>query len=251
MPNRIVKRVQTLMADSLHRKPAERPPGNAIVSFTFDDFPRSAWTVGGGVLAEYGMRGTYYASLALMTKRTPVGEMFEVQDLEALAAAGHELACHTHDHALCCDMSAGELLSNCEENQRRLAEVLPDYRLRTFSFPEGVVTPAAKALLNTRYDSCRTIESGINGNSVDLGFLRANAVYARSHFPKLKQLIRENARTKGWLILYTHDIGECPSAWGCTPQQFRDLVSWVVDSGAEVLAVGEATNRFISQSRAT
>ncbi|MGZ6012840.1 MAG: hypothetical protein ACXWK0_13450, partial [Caulobacteraceae bacterium] len=33
-----------------------------VVSFTFDDFPRSALTEGGGVLRERGWAGTYYAA---------------------------------------------------------------------------------------------------------------------------------------------------------------------------------------------
>ena len=100
------QRLQRLMAEKLHRKPARSLSDNAIVSFTFDDFPRSAWTAGGKVLAEYGVRGTYYASLGLMGQNTPVGEMFGPPEIEAVAEAGHELACHTHDHALCSDLSS-------------------------------------------------------------------------------------------------------------------------------------------------
>src|SRR5579863_2515511 len=96
-----VQRVERLMAGRCHRKSACRHLGKAIVSFTFDDFPRSAWTAGGRILGEYGASGTYYASLGLMGKTTLVGEMFDRRDLEAAAEAGHELACHTYDHVLC------------------------------------------------------------------------------------------------------------------------------------------------------
>jgi peptidoglycan/xylan/chitin deacetylase (PgdA/CDA1 family) len=245
MTTALVQRVQKLIAGRFHRKPALRPPGNAMVSVTFDDFPRSAWTLGGSILGEYGARGTYYVSLGLMGRITSVGEIFERGDLERLVAAGHELACHTHDHALCCDLNGAELLDNCEQNQRRMADLLNGYQPRAFSFPEGVVTLSAKTLLNSVYASCRTIEPGINGNSIDLGFLRANAIYSKSNFHKWQEIIRINAEKKGWLILYTHDISARPSRWGCTPEQFRAVLTCVAKSGAEILSVTEAANRFI------
>jgi hypothetical protein len=145
---------------------------------------------------------------------------------------------------LCCDLNSRELRANCEENQRHMADVLGGYRPRSFSFPEGVVTLSAKRLLSSIYDSCRTIEPGINSNPVDLGFLRANSVYSTSPFHKLQKLIQLNRNEKGWLILYTHDIGAQPSPWGCTPEQFRAIVACVAESGTEILPVAEATNRF-------
>jgi peptidoglycan/xylan/chitin deacetylase (PgdA/CDA1 family) len=243
-----IQRAQRLTAQRFHRKSAARPGGNAIVSFTFDDFPRSAWTAGGQILGEYGVRGTYYVSLGLMDKTTPVGEMFDRRDLEAVAEAGHELACHTHDHALCCNLNSERLLANCKRNQSLMSEMLGGYRLRNFSFPEGVVNASAKALLNSVYDSCRTIEPGINRDQVDLGFLRANRVYSTTPEHALREIIRRNHLSNGWLILYTHDIDVRPSQWGCTPEQFRAVAAWAVDSGAEILPIGDATKRFLYSS---
>jgi peptidoglycan/xylan/chitin deacetylase (PgdA/CDA1 family) len=244
-----LQKVQKVMARKLHPKWAFRPAGNALVSFTFDDFPRSAWTAGGKVLAEYGVRGTYYAALGLMGKTTAVGEMFGRQELEALAEGGHELACHTHDHALCSHVDKRDLLTNCEKNQLRMSEMLGGYRPRNFSFPEGVVTVSAKALLTSVYDTCRTIEPGINCDPVDLSFLLANPVYSASSTRKLQEKIQRNRRLKGWLILYTHDISRRPSAWGCTPEEFRAVVGCAADSGAEILPICDAMKRFVFAPR--
>lgn len=245
-----VQRLQRLVAARRHLKSACRSSGKAIVSFTFDDFPRSAWSIGGRVLGEFGVSGTYYASLGLMGKMTPIGAMFDRRDLAAVAEAGHELACHTYDHVLCRDLPAAALLANCERNQMRMSEMLGGYRPTSFSYPEGVVTSSAKALLNSVYDSSRTIEPGINADPVDLGFLRANRVYSTSSAHKLQEMIRANVRRNGWLILYTHDISLHPSPWGCTPEQFRAVVASAAGSGAEILAVGDATKRFLCASQA-
>ena len=244
----VVQRVERWMAAKQNRKLASRTVRTPMVSFTFDDFPRSAWTAGGKVLGEYGAKGTYYAALGLMGKTTPIGKMFDRRDLEEVVEAGHELACHTHDHVLCRDLTGMDLLANCEQNRWRMSEMLGGYRPRNFSFPEGVVTASAKALLTPLYDSCRTIEPGINGDRVDLAFLRANRVYSTSPARRLQEIIRMNQLKRGWLILYTHDISGRPSPWGCRPEEFRAVVACAADSGAEILPIGDATQRFLCPS---
>ena len=69
-----------------------------VISFTFDDFPRSALLNGGRILHDRGLAGTYYASLGLMGRTAPTGEIFKREDLEELIRQGHELGCHTFDH---------------------------------------------------------------------------------------------------------------------------------------------------------
>jgi peptidoglycan/xylan/chitin deacetylase (PgdA/CDA1 family) len=197
------------------------------------------------MLSERGLNATYYASAGLMSGKTVVGELFNRSDLTSLVGAGHELACHTVDHARCCDVHGAELVLKCEENRRQVSEMLDGYKLRNFSFPEGVVNPASKALLSSIYDTCRTIEPGINSDPIDLGFLRANSVYACVPISKVAEVIRENARRRGWLILYTHDVRNAPSGYGCTPEYFRDALNCALDSGADVLTVADARKRFV------
>src|SRR5690349_7816873 len=53
-----------------------------LISFSFDDFPQSAFFEAGAILGRYGLRGTYYASLGLMGKQSPTGPMFKAEDLK-------------------------------------------------------------------------------------------------------------------------------------------------------------------------
>src|ERR1051326_7690424 len=102
MPSTLPIRVlRGLRAAGLERLASSRPadivwPGGAV-SFTFDDFPRSALTAGGRILEEYGLRGTYYASLQLAGSVGDLGPMFEREDVLAAHALGPELACHTYN----------------------------------------------------------------------------------------------------------------------------------------------------------
>jgi peptidoglycan/xylan/chitin deacetylase (PgdA/CDA1 family) len=232
------------MAARFARKLAVRAVATSIVSFTFDDFPRSALTLGGKMLTDHGWRGTYYAAMRLMGTTTSVGPIFTRGDLDDLLSAGHELACHTADHVSCFSISAKHFLDRCAENRRSAAAMLSGYPLRNFSFPYGDVTLAAKRSLRLEYDTCRSIEGGINSDPVDLGFLRANRIYSQLPIEPLKLLIRANAAENGWLVLYTHDVAANPSPYGCTPEYFEEVLRCVLASGADVVTVGEAANRY-------
>lgn len=242
--SRIERYCRKRIAQRLGRKRARQVPASPIVSFTFDDFPRSALTVGGALLAEKGLRGTYYISMGLMGQRSNEGEMYDAQDLETLVEKGHEPACHTFSHLYCPQAPAGEIERECEQNRRAAAKVLGGYRLRNFSFPSGGVTRSAKATATSIYDSCRTVECGINRNPIDLGFLRANAVYSNRPIDELHRLVEENVKQAGWLIFYTHDVSQHPSPVGCTPAYFSEILCSAVASGARIMTVAEAVSRF-------
>jgi peptidoglycan/xylan/chitin deacetylase (PgdA/CDA1 family) len=182
--------------------------------------------------------------MGLMGEQTPVGRIFDRGDLDSACEQGHELACHTLDHLLCSEVEAAELVENCRANQDRAREIQGAQPLRNFSYPEGVVTLAAKRTLSSVYDSCRTIEPGFNLDPIDLGYLRANRIYSKPGIEMAKELVRQNEARKGWLIFYTHDVDETPSPYGCTPEEFAQVVETAVRSGAQILPVREALTRF-------
>ena len=92
-----------------------------VISFTFDDFPRSALINGGAILREHGFAGTYYASLGLMGTKAPTGEIFMREDLDELIQQGHELACHTFDHYDSWDTAPSEFEASILRNHEAVA----------------------------------------------------------------------------------------------------------------------------------
>ena len=61
---------------------------SAVISFTFDDFPRSALLNAGAILRERGVAGTYYASFGIMGRKTTTAELFTRDDLGELVQQG-------------------------------------------------------------------------------------------------------------------------------------------------------------------
>src|SRR6266849_3925160 len=86
-----------LLSHFLSRKVSLGDAG-PLISFSFDDFPRTAYTVGGSILQEFNARGTYYVTPWLMDKVNDLGEQYHLEDVRSLVEQGHELASHTYSH---------------------------------------------------------------------------------------------------------------------------------------------------------
>ena len=220
-----------------------------LASFTFDDFPQSAWTTGGAILRRFGLRGTYYASFGLMDRSTPNGKMFSLQDVKSLLEEGHELGCHTFDHYNSWKTKPMIFEGSVIKNRRVLEEMLPGVSFRTLAYPISEPHPLIKRRVGRYFLSCRS-----GGRSPNVGVIDLNALGAcfleqsRDNPGALKELIDRNCRERGWLVFATHDISNSPSPYGCTPELFEDIVSYVVSSGTRVLPVVRAL-AMLSDSR--
>ena len=77
--------------------------------------------------------------------------------------------------------------------------------------------------------------------SADLNGLRAQKLYSPSMTEeKLTEMFDATAQSRGWLILYTHDVETYPSEWGCTPKLLDFAVRMALGSGCKVLPVNHA-----------
>jgi peptidoglycan/xylan/chitin deacetylase (PgdA/CDA1 family) len=219
-----------------------RLPGDApIVSFTFDDFPRSALRVGGAILRSYGARGTFYAAMGLMGQVNALGPQFCPEDLQTLLEDGHELGSHTFGHVSGRSTSLPSFEADVLKGKQAVEEIAGAGPLHQFSYPYGQVTFRAKRRLGAGMSSCRGIFGGVNQSPVDLNLLRANSLYSESlNLAGIRRLLELNEQRRSWLIFYTHDVSGCPSSFGCTPAEFESVVRLAVRSRARVLPIGQA-----------
>jgi peptidoglycan/xylan/chitin deacetylase (PgdA/CDA1 family) len=212
-----------------------------VISFTFDDFPRSALINGGAILRERGITGTYYASFGLMGEKAPTGDIFTREDLDELVRQGHELACHTFDHCDSWETSPDEFEASIRRNRRAVGEQRPGLTLRSFSYPISSPRSETKRRVQAHYQCARGGGQTFNVGIADLNYLKAFFIeQSRDNFNAIRQLIDANARANGWLIFATHDICDAPSRFGCTSQFFNLIVEHSAKSGATVLPVSDA-----------
>jgi len=229
-------------ASSLRFRREVEMRGNApCISFTFDDFPRSAVHRAGEIFAPFDIRATYYASFGLMGTEAPTGQIFVPGDVTALLAKGHELGCHTFAHSHAWDTSPAEFERSILRNEAARVEIAPQAAFGTFSYPISVPRPAAKRIAARHFFGCRCGGQTYNAGRMDVNLLSAFFIEkSRDDLPAIHALIEENAVNQGWLIFATHDISEQPTPYGCTPAVFEAVVKHAVASGARILPVSEA-----------
>jgi peptidoglycan/xylan/chitin deacetylase (PgdA/CDA1 family) len=217
------------------------------ISFTFDDFPKSALDNGGSVLKELGVRGTYYASLGLTGKRNETGEIFLADDLKRVLEDGHELGCHTYGHCHAWETSPRDFRRSIQENRQALARLAAGAKFRTFSYPVECPRPANKRSASKSFLCSRGGGQTFNRGVVDSNLLLAFFLEQGRDDPMaIKRLITQNCQANGWLIFATHDVQEIPSIYGCTTSFFREIVEHSINSGARVIPVVEAYEAIAS-----
>jgi peptidoglycan/xylan/chitin deacetylase (PgdA/CDA1 family) len=228
----------------MRTRPARVSWAGGVASFTFDDFPKTALTVGGAILEKRGLRGTYYTALKLAGTENRLGPMFEPADVQAAHRSGHEIACHTHSHLDCRTAPTAAIESEIGENSRAIATLLDNHAPTSFAYPYGAVSIAAKRALATRFSTCRGTGEGVNHGAVDLADLLVLTLYDRVFdLAAVRRRIDEARATNGWLIVYTHDVADRPSEFGCKPEQFEAVVGYAAQR-LTVLPVREVAARF-------
>lgn len=225
---------------SLYCRPVSVGAEGPFVSFAFDDFPRTAHTVGGSIMRSFGVRGTYYAAMGLMETSNELGEQFRLEDLHAASADGHELASHTFSHTSSRRVSLQAFQEDVRKGDSAIREVENLAPTSNFAYPFGEVSVAAKQVVGKEMLSCRGIYGGLNGPLIDLNLLRANSIYGDlDRLESARRLVRENEKAKGWLIFYTHDVRPNPSPFGCTPKLLEMVIRLTIQSSAKVLPVAD------------
>ena len=231
------------IARVVHRRPLRVAPGRPIISFTFDDAPVSATRAGAEVLEARGLRGTYYVSAGLSGTEVPMGVCAVADDYRRVAAAGHEIPCHTYSHLDCGRASAAMADADVARNLATL-EDWAGGPIESFAYPYGDVSAGPKGALKGRFSNLRGLHHGVIEQGTDLNQTPSVGIEGPPGPELARRWMAEALKRKAWLVLYTHDVGPEPSFWGCTPQVFADLVDEAVAAGFEVLTVRDAMRRL-------
>ena len=226
-------------------RPTTVAPARGILSLSFDDFPASAWTEAGPILAEHGIKATYYVAGGLCGGENIGKAQFEIEHLQAAHEAGHEVGCHTFDHVSALRLSPADLTGQLARNAEWLAERLDGHVITTFAWPFGDVALGAKAVIDERFLLGRGVRDGVNAGRADRANLQAIGLESRRlpHYD-LEALVARAAEAPGWLIAYGHDVESDPTPYGCTPEDLDRLIRLAKAAGLEILPVGEAWERL-------
>jgi peptidoglycan/xylan/chitin deacetylase (PgdA/CDA1 family) len=212
-----------------------------MVSFTFDDTPKSAAAAGVPILDAYRARATFYVAGGLVDKWSGHWTGISADDIVALHREGHEIACHTFSHTRTTDLDAAALAAEIDDNRRYLLGLDPSIRIENFAYPYGLGSVWRKGQLKESFRSSRGIVPGVNGGVVDLQFLRATPLINRDiDRDGIDRAFDEAVARNGWLIFYSHDVATEPSPYGCTPSLLRHALDAASRRNVQILSVADA-----------
>jgi peptidoglycan/xylan/chitin deacetylase (PgdA/CDA1 family) len=203
-----------------------------IVSFTFDDFPKSAIN-GADIVEKLGGRAGFYASTCYMNMTHPeMGEMFDADTLTVLHSRGHEIGAHTHGHIDCARTGLKSVERDVGHNLVQLVSAGHIPTVASFAYPYGETSFAAKRWLSEVFATARGVSPRVNAGEVDRAQLSAVEL-GESAFARRRAIAMLNkaVASNGWLIFFSHDVGAAPSSLGVSDTQLAELAQRALDMG--------------------
>ena len=209
------------------------------ITFSFDDCHNSAFHTAAIILKKYGYAATYYISLGIKDNHDQSKSYFDTSYLHQIVNDGGELASHTFNHIHLYKATKHELQHDMALNAAAIDKVIPGYTFKNFSYPYGEQSFLSKAIIKKHFRSARGVQSGINLATIDLNNLKAVELTEALSFEKVRNYIDKTIQQKGWLILYTHDVVNEPSPYGCSPAYFEQVVAYCAQKKIAVRTIDQ------------
>lgn len=211
------------------------------MSVTFDDFPQSAVDIGAKVIEDCGAKATFYGCFGMPGAQSASGPIADLEAAHLLSTQGHEIGCHTFSHKDCSLISSAEMARECAVNRRTASDFL-GVCLTSFAYPFGGISPQAKTTAGRYYETARSVWPGINRGTIDLMALRSYGLPTCDDSSGIDVLLDDLGSRGGWLIFYSHDVGETPSPFGCTPSCLAYTLEKCNLMGIPVLPISSAVH---------
>jgi hypothetical protein len=246
--NRLAAKCRRTLSDRCYRRLIAVKTNVPLISFSFDDAPRTAFRRGGDIVKACGGRATFYVSLGRLGQESPSGTIASAEDLELAVQNGHELGCHTFDHRDSWKTPVHAFEQSVLRNRQALAGLLPQLEFATFAYPLCGPRPSTKHRIGMLFKCCRGGGQTLNAGRADLNLLKAFFLDHRNRndFDSAKRMIDINQERCGWLIFASHDVAENPSPYGCSIEYFEKTVAYAVNSGASIKTVRQALQQIDS-----
>ena len=202
----------------------------AVVSITFDDGLLSEYEAA-RILEEYGFKGTFYIPAGLLGSDFEDNKVMNYSQVKDLYERGHEIGCHTMTHANLSTLNNAQVrheLSMCKE-------LLKEFNPVSFAYPYGEGTQW-EYIVKEYYTSARILRQELNTKK---GFNISTLIFVHDRMERLNTL-REWLGKEGWIVLTIHGVTNTPRGLiDITPEELREILSIIKESGAQVKTVGE------------
>ena len=98
-------------------------------------------------------------------------------------------------------------------------------------------------MINDRFLAGRALHHGLVTTGTDLNQAPGVGIEGQDGYRVARAWMDRAAAVNGWVVLYTHDVRETPSDWGCTPLVLERLVTRALESGFDIVTFDEGARR--------
>ena len=213
-----------------------------IICFTFDDGHLNAYENGLPLFDEFGYEATSFINSGLIGR---FGRVSWDQVLD-LSQHGWEIGGHTIEHWELMELDDDEAYYQIIQDYNNFAE--HDIELSSFALPAGHASERDYDIIKGVYENIRNSidkEMHIPINRFDLGYFAYQTEY-NSETVK-QRIIRGAINGEALIVIGFHRISENPTGEivNCTPQDLREILSWVNDKDFEVLRLDKAIEKLV------
>lgn len=221
-------------------------PGGTVVSLTFDD-GRASQELARRILADHGLPATFYVNSGLVGGP----RYLSWQQIDALAATGHEVGGHTVSHPDLTTVSAEEVRREVAHDRDEL--LARGYAATTFAYPYGaghdnaVVRAAVEAAgyavarraWGLQFRGRPDAETLPPGDP--LAVRTPDGVRAGTSRDALEAIVTTAERAGGgWVPVVFHDVGDgWGDDWTVPATTFDELLGWLIERGTAVRTVAQ------------
>lgn len=224
-------------------------PVKTVVSLTFDD-AFADHKLAAQLMNDHGVKGTFFVPSGYLGAPGYLTE----EEVEAIAAAGHEIGGHTVSHPDLTSVSADEAKRQICQDRLQLSAW--GFAVRSFAYPFAAVNDNVRAAAEAcGYSSARGL-GGLDlarcGSCQNAESLPPADAYVTKAPPQvesdwsladLKAVVRRAERTGGWAQLTFHHVCESGCEMAVTPTDLKRLLTWLQSrraAGTVVRTVGDA-----------
>jgi peptidoglycan/xylan/chitin deacetylase (PgdA/CDA1 family) len=231
-------------------KPGIAKWSRPLVSITFDDGWRSAYTQAIPVLNSYGYKGTFYITPSII--ETP--HFMSAANLTTLSKSGHEIAAHGYSHTDMTMMSQNALNNQLSQGKTYLTDV--GFSANNLAAPYGKSDAEVEWFAKKYFTTIRGADTGTNTKqNINPHNLKAFVIHKDTSQDALKELLEQTKKTNGWLILVYHNVNsggnEISSTKAdnstITTKTFTDQIAELRKSNITVLPVETAFKEVSGQ----
>ena len=205
-----------------------------MVSLSFDDGYRDAYTEAYPLLQRYGLQGTFYVVSGYVGFE---GFMTQEHILE-LEQNGHEIGAHTRRHRDLTTLSEDEARDEVAGSRQDLFD-MGVKRVDTFAYPFGKYNEdVVRIVKEAGFTGARTTNGGMNTQETDPYLLEWRKADNTS-FETIKAWIDEAEEQGTWIIITFHRLNDSGEEFSASPEVLRQTAEYLARQNTRVVPIAD------------